>query len=100
MNRTNMGFMKLNEAAEYLNVSRSTLYRWIHAGELQTIKYPNTNSRLIPVEEIERVVKEAKENPEPTHVSCDQATSRGTSCQNRPVVGQTVCVSHGARVNG
>ena len=87
-------FMKLQEAAIYLNVSRSTLYRWIDSGELQTIKYPNTNSRLVPIEEIDRIVDESFTDRDPGYITCDQLTETGSKCRNRPMTDQTVCASH------
>lgn len=39
-------YLSVAEAAEYIGKSRATLYRWIHAGEVTTIIFPNGRTRI------------------------------------------------------
>ena len=49
--------MNLQAASEALHVSRATLHRWLDSGKIQTIKYPDSNRRLITADEVQRMLE-------------------------------------------
>ncbi len=49
-------FMSVKEAAEYLRVSESTIWRWLHEGRLPSVKIGN--SRKIRCEDLDWVIRE------------------------------------------
>ena len=47
--------VSVREAAEYLTVSKATMYRWIDKGYVKAIRLPGGQFR-IPSEEVERMM--------------------------------------------
>jgi len=52
---------RVDEVAEYFNVNRSTVYRWIDNGVLKSEKYVKTIR--IPRESIEQLREDCKHDP-------------------------------------
>jgi MerR family transcriptional regulator, copper efflux regulator len=50
-------FIKIEEAAEILNVSKMTLRRWDNAGKLKAYRHPINNWRLYKKQDIENLMK-------------------------------------------
>jgi excisionase family DNA binding protein len=86
--------MNLQTAADALSVSRATLHRWLDAGKIQTIRYPDSNRRLITADEVDRIIKLGMEKHVPTYDTCTEITINGERCQNRPAEGTGVCGAH------
>jgi len=50
--------LSIREACQELKVGKSKLYEWISTGFIKTVRFPDTNRRLIPRTEIERIIQE------------------------------------------
>ena len=50
-------YIKIEEAAEILNVSKMTLRRWDNAGKLKAYRHPINNWRLYKKSDIEKLMK-------------------------------------------
>jgi len=50
-------YIKIEEAAEILNVSKMTLRRWDNAGKLKAYRHPINNWRLYKKSDIENLMK-------------------------------------------
>lgn len=53
-------FIKIEEAAEMLNVTKMTLRRWDNAGKLKAYRHPINNWRLYKKQDIEALMKGIK----------------------------------------
>lgn len=51
----------ISEACELLRVGKTKLYELLHAGALTSIRYPDTDKRLIQRTEIDRFLDACKE---------------------------------------
>lgn len=71
--RTQKQFISLDEFADTIGVSRRTLYNWITAGQLQTVKI--YGSRRVPIAEARRLAK-VELLPCCAPADADQATTR------------------------
>lgn len=49
------GYFTINQAAAYLAVSRSTIYRWLDSGKLSAVRIGGRSQR-IPLRELRKVV--------------------------------------------
>jgi excisionase family DNA binding protein len=52
--------LRLDEVAEILRISRSTIYRMIDNGDLPAFKLPNRRSWLVKKETIEKILAETE----------------------------------------
>ena len=86
--------LNLQEACDLLHVSRATMYRWIDTKRVQSIRYPNSNRRLIEYTEVKRIIDEGKQDFTPDYETCSSITVKGERCTNRPIDGQVLCGSH------
>jgi excisionase family DNA binding protein len=86
--------LNLQEASEVLHVSRATLHRWIDTNRIRSIRYQDSNRRLIPFDEVKRVIDEGMNTHKPTYVTCSSLTDSGSQCQNRPAKDLEVCMTH------
>ena len=86
--------MNLQAASEALHVSRATLHRWLDSGKIQTIKYPDSNRRLITADEVQRMLELGMEKTMPSFVTCIEITVNGERCENRPAEGHDTCGVH------
>jgi excisionase family DNA binding protein len=86
--------MNLQTAADALSVSRATLHRWLDAGKIQTIRYPDSNRRLITADEVDRIIKLGMEKHVPSYDTCIEINVKGERCQNRPMDDLEVCGAH------
>jgi excisionase family DNA binding protein len=78
--------LTVTEAAEELRVHRKTVYAWIKAGKLGTLKLPGGDIR-IPREHLEAFKCPAKNSPDQTTGSSDQKRSGQSTTQIRsPVI--------------
>lgn len=53
-------FIKIEEAAEMLNVTKMTLRRWDNAGKLKAYRHPINNWRFYKKSDIENLMKGLK----------------------------------------
>ena len=51
----------ISEACELLRVGKTKLYELLHAGALTSIRYPDTDKRLIQRTELDRFLEACKE---------------------------------------
>ena len=51
-------FIKIEEAAKMLNVTKMTLRRWDNAGKLKAYRHPINNWRLYKKSDIENLMKD------------------------------------------
>ncbi len=72
--RTQKQFLSLDEFAETIGVSRKTLYNWITAGHLHSIKI--RGSRRIPIAEARRLAHVADPVQSPAQVPASDSPSR------------------------
>ena len=86
--------MNLQTAAEALQVSRATLHRWLDSGKIQTIRYPDSNRRLITADEVNRMIQLGMVKHVPSYETCIEINVKGERCQNRPAEGGDVCGAH------
>ena len=86
--------LNLAEASDALHISRSTLHRWLDSGRIQSVRYPESNRRLIPADEIVRMLDLGRKPFEPSYETCQEITVSGERCVNRPMDNSLVCGAH------
>ncbi|WP_062381745.1 helix-turn-helix domain-containing protein [Demequina pelophila] len=65
-------FMTVNEVAQMVRVSRMTVYRWIHAGELPAVRFGR--SFRVPQQAVEHFMEQAAMAGVRYHEDDEQAT--------------------------
>ena len=84
----------MQEAADYLKTSRTTLHRLKDSGELQTLQIAGTRRRLIPQSEVDRLLREASQPRPIMYERCIAQNKDGSECRNRQASGSEFCGSH------
>ena len=84
----------MQEAADYLRTSRTTLHRLKDSGELHTLQVAGTRKRLIPQSEIDRLLSEATKPRPLRYEPCIALNKDGSECRNRMASGSQLCGSH------
>jgi len=86
--------LTLQQACDSLAISRATMYRWIDTKRIKTIRYPESNKRLVRFDEVQRLLTEGEVDSPVTYETCASINEKGTRCQNRPMADLDVCVIH------
>lgn len=55
------GFLRISEAAEYLDVPVTTLRNWENAGKVGALRHPLSKYRLFRRKDLDALLKQAKE---------------------------------------
>ncbi len=55
-------YMNASEAAEFLGVTKMTLYRWEKIKRVKVYRNPINNYRMYKKEDLEEILKEIKQN--------------------------------------
>jgi len=54
------GYLRIQEAADYLGVCRNTLRNWELAGKIPVHRHPANNYRLFKVEDLDKMLHDAE----------------------------------------
>ena len=96
-NATATGAEKLwtmQQAADYLKTSRTTLHKLKDSGQLKTLQIEGTRRRLIPQSEMDRLLREAAKPRPIMFEPCIAQNKDGSECRNRQASGSEFCGSH------